>query len=53
MIGKVNYDVWRLAVGYLVDDLRIEPDFPNTPEVGVWLNTLHCMTVFTTVRIRA
>ena len=33
MIGKLNYDVWKEVVGYLVDDLRVKRDFPTNPEV--------------------
>jgi hypothetical protein len=32
MVGKLNYDVWRHPVGYLVDDLRIKRVFPSQPE---------------------
>eukprot|EP00731_Ephydatia_muelleri_P026574 Em0018g674a len=29
--GHLNYDVWKLAVGFLVDDLRLKRDFPHKP----------------------
>ncbi len=39
MVGKLNYDVWKFATGYLVDDLRIKRDFPNNPDVRhTWRN---------------
>lgn len=34
MEGFVNYDVWHWIVGYLVDDLRINRDFPLYPNVS-------------------
>eukprot|EP00731_Ephydatia_muelleri_P026579 Em0018g679a len=29
--GQLNYDIWKLIVGFLVDDLRIKRDFPHKP----------------------
>ena len=30
----MNYDVWNWTVGYLVDDLRIDKEFPLYPDVS-------------------
>ncbi len=33
-MGYLNCDVWHWIVGYLVDDLRINRDFPLKPNVS-------------------
>ena len=40
MIGKVNYDIWACGpyVGYLVDDMRLQRDWPNNPTVNILFN---------------
>ena len=44
MVGQLNYDVWRGIIGFLVDDMRIKRDFPNTPDVSTSVAHIHtCM----------
>ncbi len=36
--GRVNYDIWKHAVGYTIDDLRIKDEFPNHPDVSYYFS---------------
>ncbi len=42
MTGYLNYDVWHWVVGYLVDDLRINREFPQDPDVSTWCAVPSC-----------
>ena len=44
MVGQLNYDVWRGIVGFVVDDMRIKRDFPNKPDVSIYISSTHTHT---------